>query len=74
MSVNFGAWSIAIMLLSVIVNIILAFGVYNEAEKLKNGGGQLIFLGSFLWFVLTAIGGIAAAALFWVIHLSNLKK
>ncbi|MBD1583328.1 hypothetical protein [Pseudoalteromonas sp. S16_S37] len=55
------------------VHLVLAYGVYHEAEQVKKRKQKLWFLGSFFWFLLTLSVGIFAAAAFWLMHCSNLK-
>ena len=73
MNIEFGTWAVVVKLLTVIIHIVLAYGVYHEAENIKSRGGHLMFLGSFLWFAITALSGLPAAAFFWIVHCSSLK-
>lgn len=70
---NITPWFVVVTGVTYLIQLILAYGVYHEAEKLKQYGQKLWFVGSFLWFLLTLIGGLLAAAAFWLIHHSNLK-
>ncbi|CAH9056524.1 hypothetical protein PSECIP111951_01479 [Pseudoalteromonas holothuriae] len=56
------------------VQLFLAYGVYHEAEQLKQRQQKLWFVGSFFWFLLTLSVGILAAVAFWLMHCSNLKE
>lgn len=74
MGFEFGTWSLVVKLFTVIIHIVLAYGVYNEAENIIRRGERLMFLGSFLWFVITVLSGLPAAAFFWFVHCSSLKS
>jgi uncharacterized membrane protein YjfL (UPF0719 family) len=74
MNIQSAPWAIGILILTVFIQLFLAFGVYSEAEKLKRNNEQLVFLGSLNWFLLTIIVGVPAAALFWFVHYSNMGR
>jgi hypothetical protein len=62
------AYAPVIIILGFIINIFLAYGVYVEANKIKNNDKELIFIGAFMWFLLVLYSGVIGAALFWFVH------
>lgn len=51
------------------VNIIMAFGVYFEAERYRSVTGQkTAFFHPLIWFFVGLLTGIMGAILFWLSH------
>ncbi len=75
MVTNLGSgMAVCYVLLLALVHIMMAFAVYFEAEKFTKRKGELVFFNSVLWFVVTLVAGLMAAALFWACHLSSLSQ
>lgn len=61
--------AVAAGLYLVIVNIIVAFGVYFEAEKYKKLTGEKnAFFNPIVWFLVVLATGVVGAILFWLSH------
>ncbi|MFT4924119.1 MAG: hypothetical protein ACI8WB_000197 [Phenylobacterium sp.] len=70
---GFTPWFIISTAFMAFVQLVLAFGVFHEAEQIKKCEQKLWFLGSFFWFLITLSTGLVGAAVFWLIHFSTLK-
>lgn len=56
------------LIANLIVNLILAYAVFREAELIKTRGRRLSFLAAFSWSFITLITGVFGAFLFWFIN------
>ncbi len=61
------------LILTLIVDVLLAIAVYRDAAKLVREGGRPFLIGPVLWAVVTIAWGLAAVAVYWAIHHSNLN-
>ena len=61
-----------VAVLSIILQIFLATGVYAEASHRSSQGRKLWFIGAGLWGFATFMGGVFVAATYWVLHHSTL--
>jgi hypothetical protein len=57
---------------TLVVHVIFAFAVDNDASRIKRTGGQTILVGRFAWSLATLIAGPLVAAAYWIIHHSAL--
>ena len=64
---------ICYLILTVIVHLAFTVGVATDAKKLCEHGGGLFLVGPNMWGFATLIGGIWVAAVYWLIHHSNLR-
>lgn len=64
----------AIWLIFIIINVMFAFGVGNDANELRREGGRTQIVGQAVWFLATLFGGVFVAAIYWVIHRSALSR
>ena len=71
---NITPWFVIGTAITYLVQLILAYGVYYEAERIKRVEQKLWFVGSFFWFLVTLFTGVLAVAVFWLIHFSMLKE
>lgn len=58
--------------LTFIVNLSFAAGVFRNAETLFNAE-RLNFVGPWMWFFATLLGGVFVAAAYWAMHHSRLN-
>ena len=56
-------------ILTILVHIVFAVAVYQDAKRLQT----LTFLGPVLWCVVTLVGGVITAGIYWVMHHSLLN-
>ena len=68
----FFGYGAIVALLSFILHLFLATGVYAEASHRSSQGRKLWFIGAGLWGFATFIGGVFVAATYWVLHHSTL--
>lgn len=59
-------------LLTFIVNLIFAAGVLQDGDRLKKKGRETILAPFWVWALATAIAGVFGAAVYWLLHHSNL--
>jgi hypothetical protein len=53
---------------TLVVHVIFAFAVDNDASRIKRTGGKTILAGRFAWSLATLVGGPLVAAAYWIIH------
>ena len=61
-----------ILLLTAVVHIAFAFGVYQDAGDRRRVKQTVWFVGPIIWAGGTLLGGLIAAALYWLVHYSTL--
>jgi hypothetical protein len=61
------------MIMIIVVNCLLAFGVSREAEKLRQSQIPLYALDSSSWILVVLFTGIIGFLVFWLIHHSALR-
>jgi len=61
-------------LIPIIINVLFAVGVANDASELERDGRKLYFVGPVAWAVVTLFGGVFVAAIYWLIHRSALRE
>ncbi|MEM7012573.1 MAG: hypothetical protein AAF585_13945 [Verrucomicrobiota bacterium] len=66
--------AVGISLLTIVVQVILAVMVYNDATALESKQTKPFLMNSLLWGALTLITGIAGAAFYWASNRSTLAK
>lgn len=66
-------WATVIIMLSVIVNVFFAFGVYSDALRLRRTVNTTILVNPAMWLFATLLGGVLVAALYWILHHSTLN-
>lgn len=64
--------AILIAMLAFLVHLFFAMGVSAHA-KVHCASEPTWFVGRFVWFIATLLGGVPIAAIFWVLHCSTLK-
>lgn len=57
-----------------IINLFFASAVAKDAGYLYQRGYNTILVPGIIWALATLIGGLLAAAIYWVLHHSNLTK
>lgn len=61
-------------ILSVMIHVAFAAGVYVVARRREDCGGPgNQFVSAFVWGVATLAGGVLVAAAYWLMHLSRLS-
>jgi len=71
--VGFGiVYTVAIAVLTFIINTVFAFAVDRDARRLTRSGKNSVLVGPFIWAVATFIGGPIVAVAYWVVHHSTL--
>jgi phosphate/sulfate permease len=68
-----GIWA-AILVIGVIINVLFAAGVGNDANELRREGGRTQIAGQAVWVLATLLGGVFVAAVYWLIHRSALSR
>ncbi len=63
-------WIVAFGVVTVIIHITFAVAVYRDAKSLATP----IFVGSVIWMLVTLIGGVFVAAIYWAMHHSRLNS
>ena len=66
-------WAIFTMIM-VVVNVLFAVGVGDDANELRREGGRTQIAGQAVWVFATLFGGVFVAAVYWVIHRSTLSR
>jgi len=69
------AFNVILMVLGAILHVTLAMAVYPDAQSLALPDGRrgTFLVGPEIWAVGVLLGGLAAAAIYWVIHHSTLR-
>jgi len=57
---------------TIVVHLIFAFAVDNDANRIKRTGGETILVGRFAWALATLLAGPLVAAAYWIMHHSAL--
>jgi hypothetical protein len=55
-----------------IIHIAFAVAVYRDADRLSLSD-RLLFVSPFIWCLVTLVGGMTSAAIYWVLHHSRLN-
>ncbi len=58
-----------ILIITIIVHISFAKGIYQDTRRI----GTPSFVSPIIWVLATVIGGVFAAAIYWVMHHSRLN-
>jgi hypothetical protein len=58
---------------TIVVHLMFAFAVDNDATRIKRSGGATVLVGRFAWSLATLLGGPLVAAAYWVMHHSALN-
>jgi hypothetical protein len=58
---------------TIVVHLIFAFAVDNDASRIKRTGGETILVGRFAWSLATLLAGPLVAAAYWIVHHSALN-
>ncbi len=61
-------------LITVIINIAFAIGVYRDSASRRTHGFRLWFAAPIFWAGATLVGSVFVAALYWLIHYSTLTR
>ena len=64
--------AVSVGVLTFIVNFCFATGVFRNAENLLTAK-RLNFVGPWVWFFATLLGGVFVASAYWVMHHSRLN-
>lgn len=67
-----GCVSALVAIMSLIVHIVFALGVYDVATRWVRWR-RVYFAGPVVWSLATLIGGVFVAAVFWLLHFSTLS-
>lgn len=68
-------WGLASLILTLVVNILFALGVYSHAMRIEdNHPSELQFVSAFVWSAATLAGGVFVATAYWVIHCSAISR
>ena len=68
-------WPIGVGILTVLVHIVFANAVYEDAKRLRNQTrGHPILVGPTMWFLATLVGGVITAGIYWAMHHSRLSQ
>ena len=67
----FSLWPIGIGVLTVLVHLIFANAVYEDAKRLRR---QPVLVGPMMWFLATLVGGVITAGIYWAMHHSRLNQ
>ncbi len=64
--------SMIILAINAILHVVFAGAVARDAGDLNKTGFKLALVSSMTWAFATLLGGVFVAAIYWVIHHSNL--
>src|SRR5687768_9988546 len=56
----------------IFIHIAFAVAVYRDADRLSLSD-RLLFVSPFMWCLVTLVGGLTSAAIYWVLHHSRLN-
>jgi hypothetical protein len=56
-----------------LVNLLFAFGVMNDAERIRSKGEEVAFVGPGTWALGVLVGSFLVVALYWLVHHSTLR-
>ncbi|RYG70182.1 hypothetical protein EON80_08405 [bacterium] len=75
-SITFGLPFVAqlIILLTIIVHLNFAVGVFRDGERLIYDRKFTAFASHWVWAIATALGGVPVAGIYWIIHHSTLRR
>ena len=72
-AIGFSLIGAAIGLLTLVVNCLLAWAVFQDARKLSETPGRLFLLGEpVIWGLVTLVSGVLGFLAYWLIHHSTL--
>ena len=57
-----------------LVNILFAVGVMRDADRIREKGGDVVFVGPGSWAFGVLIGSFLVVALYWLTHHSTLRR
>lgn len=60
------------VVLSFILHCILAYAVYQDAQRLDRMPSRLFLVGPILWSLITLLSGVLGLAIYWLVHYSEL--
>lgn len=66
--------SVTMYFVTLASHILFAIGVGRDANRIQDEGNQTAFVTPTIWMLATLAGGVFAAALYWMIHHSSLKR
>jgi len=68
------AFAVLMWLVTIVVHITFAVGVFSDAQKLAPSGRRCRFVEPFVWMLAVLLGGVVPAALYWALHHSTLCR
>ena len=68
------AWVILFFLVTAVIHIAFAYGVWQDALRFKGQGRPLSFVSPGMWGWATLLGGLITATIYWAMHHSILVK
>ena len=68
-----GTLAICVSVITLIVHIAFAVAVFRDAARLP-ASRKPIFVGRIIWLLVTLIGGVFVAGIYWTMHHSRLNE
>ncbi len=64
----------AFWLITIIIHIAFTIAVHRDAAALNRKGTGTLYVGPIVWSLSVLLGGVFLAAIYWVIHHSDLRR
>lgn len=63
--------TLLIGIVTFVINVIFTAGVLSDGERLRKAGRDTVIAPYWAWAMATLIGGVFAAAIYWLLHHST---
>jgi hypothetical protein len=56
-----------------LVNVVFAIGITRDGDRIREKGGETMFVGPNAWALGVLVGSFLVVALYWLVHHSSLR-
>ena len=68
---GFSIWTTIVALAAIAVQVLFTICIWNDTQRLKALGRDTVLLTPFAWAGAALVAGLAAVALYWLVHYSS---